>query len=85
MYVLPMCLCMQGSTHLCSGWQCSQALVNLGQQVLKLSPSDGGIITQLIQRPCRLRIDLCSDQAPKSLGSILAAVTCNMPHLTQGC
>lgn len=61
--------------HLCGCWQRSQALVNLGKQVLKLGAGDGCVITQLIQGPGCFIVDLSPHQSPKPFCTVLAAET----------
>lgn len=59
--------------HLCRCGQGSQALVNLGKQVLKLGAGDGCVVTQLIQGPGCFAVDLSSHQPSKPFCTVLAA------------
>ena len=65
------------NSDLCSGWQRSQTLVNLLQQVLKLLTSDGCVIAELIQGTSCRTTDLCSYQPAKTLGAIFPAAANN--------
>jgi len=70
--------------HLCGCWQGSQALVNLGKQVLKLRPCDGCVITQLIQGPGCFTVDLRPHQPPKPFCTVLAAEKTHHPSGESG-